>query len=70
MNWYLLAIVFYAVLLVAIGWFIGKKVTGAGAFFVAGRNLDTRLLFTSLIAANIGAGSTVGVAGIGYQYGL
>ena len=70
MNWYLLAIVFYAVLLVAIGWFIGKRVTGAGAFFVAGRNLNSRLLFTSLIAANIGAGSTVGVAGIGYQYGL
>lgn len=70
MNWYLFAIGFYAVLLIAIGWFIGKRVTGAGAFFVAGRNLDSTLLFTSLIAANIGAGSTVGVAGIGYQYGI
>ena len=70
MNWYLTAIVLYAVLLIVIGWVIGKRVTGAGAFFVAGRNLGSGLLFTSLIAANIGAGSTVGVAGIGYQYGI
>ncbi len=70
MNGYLAAIIVYAVALVALGWFIGKRVTGAGAFFVAGRNLTSGLLFTSLIAANIGAGSTVGVAGIGYQYGI
>ncbi len=70
MNGYLAAIIAYAVALVAIGWLIGRRVTGAGAFFVAGRNLTSGLLFTSLIAANIGAGSTVGVAGIGYQFGI
>ncbi|HOJ82805.1 MAG TPA: sodium:solute symporter family protein [Acetomicrobium flavidum] len=70
MNGYLVAIVLYALVLIAIGWFIGKKVKGAGGFFVAGRQLTTGLLFTTLIAANIGAGSTVGVAGIGYKFGI
>ena len=70
MNVYLLMILLYAILLIFLGWFIGKHVKGAADFFVAGRNLDWRLLFTTLLAANIGAGSTVGVAGIAYKYGI
>ncbi|HCA41229.1 MAG TPA: sodium:solute symporter [Aminobacterium sp.] len=70
MNGYLVAIVLYALLLIVIGWCIGKRVKGAGGFFVAGRQLSTGLLFTTLIAANLGAGSTVGVAGIGYKFGI
>lgn len=70
MNMYLLMILLYAVLLIFTGWFIGKHVKGAADFFVAGRTLDWRLLFTTLLAANIGAGSTVGVAGIAYKSGI
>ena len=70
MNMYLLTILVYATLLIFVGWFIGKHVKGAADFFVAGRTLDTKLLFTTLLAANIGAGSTVGVAGIGYKFGI
>ncbi len=47
-----------------------KYVKGAADFFVAGRKLNSKLLFTTLIAANIGAGSTVGITGIAYKYGV
>ncbi|SDF58765.1 sodium:solute symporter family protein [Sporolituus thermophilus] len=70
MNHYLMAIVFYAVLLILTGFIVTRYVKGAADFFVAGRQLGPGLLFTTLIAANIGAGSTVGVTGIAYQHGL
>ena len=60
----------YAVLQVAVGLWIGRRVRGASDFFVAGRALGPGLLATTLIAANIGAGSTVGAAGLGYRDGL
>lgn len=70
MNIYLLTILVYAVLLVGIGLWITRRVNKAGDFFVAGRQLGPGLLFTTLLAANIGAGSTVGVTGLGYKFGL
>jgi|TARA_B100000315_G_C14585795_1_gene592949 SSS family solute:Na+ symporter len=45
-------------------------VNTTGAFFVAGRSLGPVLLFSTLLAANIGAGSTMGAAGIGYTEGF
>ncbi len=60
----------YSALLVGLGWFIGRRVTSADSFFVAGRKLGPGLLFSTLLAANIGAGSTVGAAGLGYTNGL
>jgi SSS family solute:Na+ symporter len=45
-------------------------VTGAKDFFVAGRALGPGLIFSTFLAANIGAGSTVGAAGYGYANGL
>ena len=69
-NGYVQAIMGYAVLLILIGWFVGTKVKSASGFFVAGRKLGTGLLFTTLIAANLGAGSTVGVAAIAYKSGV
>ena len=41
-----------------------------GDFFVAGRALPGAMVFVTLLAANIGAGSTVGAAGLGYRHGL
>jgi SSS family solute:Na+ symporter len=45
-------------------------VDNTGAFFVAGRSLGPILIFATVMAANIGAGSTVGAAGLGYRDGL
>ncbi|MDR3230508.1 MAG: sodium:solute symporter family protein [Synergistaceae bacterium] len=69
-NGYVQAIMGYAVLLILIGWFVGGRVKNSSGFFVAGRRLSAGLLFTTLIAANIGAGSTVGVAAIAYRSGV
>ena len=51
------------------GLYLSRRVTH-GDFFVAGRTLGPGLLFSTLLAANIGAGSTVGAAGLGYRDGL
>lgn len=66
----LIFIFIYALILVAVGAFIGRKVKSASDFFVAGRKFGTGLLFTSLIAANLGAGSTVGVTALAYTHGV
>ena len=66
----LLFIVIYALILIAIGTLIGRKAKSASDFFVAGRNFGSGLLFTTLIAANLGAGSTVGVTALAYSHGI
>ena len=53
-----------------IGAWAGRKVKSAEGFFVAGRKLGAGLLFTTLIAANLGAGSTVGVTALAYTHGI
>lgn len=60
----------YSALLVAFGLWVGRRVASSEGFFVAGRRLGPGLLFATLIAANIGAGTTVGAAGLGYRDGL
>lgn len=70
LNGYVLFILGYAVLLILIGALVGRRVKSAEGFFVAGRRLNAGLLFTTLIAANLGAGSTVGVSALAYQHGL
>ena len=66
----LAVLVSYSLLLVAVGFVSSRRVGGAGDFYVAGRRLSTPLLFSTFLAANLGAGSTVGVAGFGYADGL
>ncbi len=70
MNIYVVLLVAYSALLVGVGLALGRLVKTAGDFFVAGRRLGGGLIFTTFLAANIGAGSTVGAAGLGYQLGL
>ena len=60
----------YVALITVVGLAIGRRVRGTGDFFVAGRALGPVLLFATLLAANIGAGSTVGAAGLGYANGI
>ena len=70
MNATLAGLLLYVVLITAVGLAIGRRVSGTRDFFVAGRALGPGLLFATLLAANIGAGSTVNAAGLGYQHGI
>lgn len=70
MTAHIVLLVVYSALLLALGLFVSRRVTSTSAFFVAGRSLPPALLFSTLLAANIGAGSTVGASGIGYRDGL
>ncbi len=69
-NLHLTVLLVYAVGLMGIGLWIGRRVREANDFFVAGRRLGPPLLFSTMLAANIGAGSTVAAAGLGYADGL
>jgi SSS family solute:Na+ symporter len=69
-NLYLALLLVYAVFLTAIGLWIARLVKGSSDFFVAGRGLSAPLLFSTVLASNIGAGSTVGAAGLAYGDGI
>jgi solute:Na+ symporter, SSS family len=60
----------FVVLQLAVGLWIGRRMRGANDFFVAGRSLPAPLIFGTFLAANIGAGSTIGAASLGYSVGL
>jgi SSS family solute:Na+ symporter len=60
----------YSLGLMALGLWIGRRVRGAADFFVASRQLGPGLIFSTMLAANIGAGSTVGATSEAYQHGL
>ena len=70
MNGLLAAILLYAASLAVLGMVLGRRVRGAADFFVAGRQLGPGLLFSTFLAANLGAGTTVGAAQFAYERGL
>ena len=70
MNPFLSVLLFYSFFLIILGLWLSRRVATSRDFFVADRKLNSVLLFASLLAANIGAGSTVGAAGLGYRIGL
>jgi len=70
LNLYLAILIVYSLALMALGAWIGRRVRGAADFFVAGRSLGPGLIFATMLAANIGAGSTVGATALGYANGL
>lgn len=69
MNSYLAWILAYALAQLALGAWISRRVRTSNDFFVAGRSLGPGLLFSTMLAANIGAGSTIGASGLGYRDG-
>jgi solute:Na+ symporter, SSS family len=69
-NLHLLLLCGYSAALVALGLAVSRRVTSSSGFFVANRRLPAALLFSTLLAANIGAGSTVGATGLAYRDGL
>jgi len=66
----LLVLILYSAALIALGLFVSRRVTHSSDFFVAGRQLSPVLLFSTFLAANLGAGTTVGAAEFGYRSGL
>jgi solute:Na+ symporter, SSS family len=60
----------YSILLVGLGLWIGRRVRTGGDFFVAGRGLSPALIFSTFLAANIGASSTVGASSLGFTQGV
>lgn len=70
MNQHLVLLVVYSAGLLFLGLWVGRRVRHSADFFVAGRRLGPVLLFATVLAANIGAGSTVGAAGLAYRDGL
>jgi len=70
MSLHLTLLLAYSAILMGVGLWIGRRVGSAGDFFVARRRLGPGLLFATVLAANIGAGSTVGATGLGYERGL
>ncbi len=70
MNLHLAVLIAYSAMLILFGLWIGRLVRTSSDFFVAGRSLSPTLLFATVMAANLGAGTTVGAASLGYQFGL
>ncbi|MDE1177977.1 MAG: sodium:solute symporter family protein [Edaphobacter sp.] len=70
MNVYLVALLGYSVFLMGLGIVMSRRVKNSSDFLVAGRSLSTGRLFATFLAANIGAGSTVGATGLGYRMGM
>ena len=70
MNLHLLLLIVYSVGVIGLGLYASRLVRGSSEFFVGGRSLGPVLLMSSMLAANIGAASTVGVAGKAYQEGI
>jgi len=69
-NLHLVLLVAYSAALLGVGAVAGRRVRSASGFFVANRALGAGLLFATVLAANIGAGSTVGATGLAYRDGL
>ena len=67
---YVAVLLAYAGGLILLGLWLSRRVQSVGDFFVAGRQLPPGLIFATFLAANIGAGSTVGATGRGYSQGL
>ena len=70
MNLHLVVLASYSLALMALGLRIGRHLRGASDFFVASRGLGPGLIFSTMLAANIGAGSTVGATSTAYLTGL
>ncbi len=70
MSLYLSILLAYSAFLVLAGFWLGRHVRASADFFVARRQLGPGLIFATVLAANIGAGSTVGASSLAYERGL
>src|SRR5438270_5839364 len=63
-------IVFYFVLVLAIGWYLKGRANTGEDFFMAGREMTAWVAGLSFLSANLGALELMGWAGSAYQYGI
>lgn len=70
MNLHLALLIVYSIGVVGLGIWTARFVRSSSAFFVAGRSLGPGLILSSMLAANIGAGSTLGATGLAYRDGV
>jgi SSS family solute:Na+ symporter len=69
-NLHLIILVVYSLCMIGVGLVVSRRVKATADFFVARRQLGPGLIFSTMLAANIGAGSTVGATSVGYTGGL
>ncbi|MEM7417602.1 MAG: sodium:solute symporter family protein [Gemmatimonadota bacterium] len=70
MGLYLGALIVYSLGLVAFGLFVSRRFTGTESFFVADRSFGPGMIFSTFLAANIGAGSVIAASELGYNVGV
>ena len=70
MSAQLFLLIAYSAGVVGLGLWTSRFIRTSGDFFVAGRSLGPGLIFSSMLAANIGSGATLGVAGLAYRDGI
>src|SRR3982751_1459776 len=63
-------VVFYFVLVLAIGWYLKGRANTGEDFFMAGREMTAWVAGLSFLSANLGALELMGWAGSAYQYGI
>jgi solute:Na+ symporter, SSS family len=66
----LVIVIVYFVAMIGLGLSTRKQAKSAGSFFVAGRSGSTLYITGSLLATIIGASATLGMAGMGFSWGL
>ncbi|CAI1510740.1 sodium:solute symporter [Serratia marcescens] len=70
MNLDLLVVVFYFLVIGAVGWMGIRRANSKEAYLVAGRNLGPGLYLGTLSAVVLGGASTIGSVKLGYTYGI
>ncbi len=70
MSIYALLLAAWCLAQVVVGVWISRRLRNSADFFVAGRSLPASAIFATFLAANIGAGSTVGATAYAYDNGL
>lgn len=63
-------LIVYSLGLVVFGLVMSRRVQGSGSFFVADRSFGPGMVFSTFLAANIGAGSVIAASELGYEAGV
>ena len=66
----LVIIIFYFMLVLAIGWYLKGRANTGEDFFMAGREMTAWIAGLSFLSANLGSLELMGWAGASYQYGI
>jgi len=63
-------LIVYSLSLVVFGLVVSRRGQGSESFFVADRSFGPGMIFSTFLAANIGAGSVIAASELGYEAGL